>query len=335
MKYLIFIFKRRFRQKTLNNFLSIKKIKNVHVLNFSGPIFYLLGKVLYFFFKSKKIVFISCDGLDYLYRESNSINLWMGGTTNKIPDKYKQYKNNFVSGSTLFTDETKLLTFFPANINQSKINNDYKFVYISENKKVENENSLKIWKENKNYILNDLSLIDNIKFWKQTININNENGQRFYIDIKSLIRAELIQVLVSTLKDRFILVGTNWKKQYPNALEDNYSNKFIENLYRGNVCIDFGSKNSEKCIYPRSCKIIESGGLLFQSVNKDSKEIFRDLLGKTCFISLQDMKEKISFFLKNSHQLESFLIAQRKNFESENLNYKTIKKIEVTVNNNI
>jgi hypothetical protein len=149
MKYLIFIFKRRFRQKTLNNFLSIKKIKNVHVLNFSGPIFYLLGKFLYFFLKSKKIVFISCDGLDYLYRESNSINLWMGGTTNKIPDKYKKYKNNFVSASSLFTDESKLLTFFPTNINQSKINNDYKFVYISENKKVENENSLKIWKENK------------------------------------------------------------------------------------------------------------------------------------------------------------------------------------------
>ena len=333
MKYLIFIFKRRFRQKTLNNFLSIKKIKNVHVLNFSGPALYLLGKLLYFFFKSKKIIFISCDGLDYLYRESNSINLWMGGTTNKIPDKYKKYKNNFVSASSLFTDETKLLTFFPTNINQSKMNNEYKFVYISENKKVENENSLKIWEENKDQILNDLSLIDNINFWKKIIDINNENGQRFYIDIKSLIRSELVQVLISTLKDRFILVGTNWKKQYPNALENNYSDKFIENLYRGNICIDFGSKNSEKCIYPRSCKIIESGGLLFQCINKDSAEIFKDLSNKTCFVSLQDMKEKISFFLNNTDQLESFLIAQQKNFESEDLNYKTIKKIENIINN--
>ena len=328
MKYLIFIFKRRFRQKTLNNFLSVKKIKNVHVLNFSGPILYLLGKLLYFFFKSKKIIFISCDGLDYLYRESNSINLWMGGTTNKVPDEYRKYKNNFVSASSLFTDESKLLAFFPTNINQSKMNNEYKFVYISENKKVENENSLKIWEENKNQILNDLSLIDNIKFWKKIIDINNENGQRFYIDIKSLIRSELVQVLISTLKDRFILVGTNWKKQYPNALENNYSDKFTENLYRGNICIDFGSKNSEKCIYPRSCKIIESGGLLFQCINKDSAEIFKDLLNKTCFISLQDMKEKISFFLNNSDQLESLLITQQKNFESENFNYKTIKKIE-------
>ena len=333
MKYLIFIFKRRFRQKTLNNFLSIKKIKNVRVLNFSGPILYFLGKLLYFFFKSKKIIFISCDGLDYLYRESNSINLWMGGTTNKIPNEYKKYKNNFVSASSLFTDESKLLTFFPTNINQSKMNNEYKFIYISENKKVENENSLKIWEENKDQILNDLSLVDNIEFWKKIIDINDENGQRFYIDIKSLIRSELVQVLINTLKDRFILVGTNWKKQYPNALENNYSNKFIENLYRGNICIDFGSKNSEKCIYPRSCKIIEGGGLLFQCINKDSAEIFNNLLNKTCFVSLQDMKEKISFFLNNSDQLESLLISQQKNFESEDLNYKTIKKVENIIYN--
>ena len=333
MKYLIFIFKRRFRQETLNNFLSVKKIKDVQILNLSGPILYFLGKFLYFFFKSKKIIFISCDGLDYLYRESNSINLWMGGTTYKIPDKYRKYKNNFVSASTLFTNESKLLTFFPTNINQVKMNNDYKFVYISENRNVENQNSLKIWKENKDQFLNDLSLIDDMKFWKKTIDINNENGQSFYIDIKSLIRFELVKVLISTLKDKFILVGSNWKKYYPNALDNNYSVKYIENLYRGNICIDFGSKNSEKCIYPRSCKIIESGGLLFQGINKDSKEIFKNLFDKTCFISLQDMKEKISFFLNNSDQIDNFLITQQKNFETDEFNYKTIKKVENFINN--
>ena len=328
MRYLIFIFKRRFRQQALNNFLFVKKVKNVRILNFSGPILCLVGKFLYIFLKSKKVVFISCDGQDYLYREVNSINLWMGGTTHKVPDKYKKYKNNFVSASSLFTDKTKLLTFFPTNIYQSKMNNEYKFVYISENKKIENKKSLKIWKENKNQILNDFSLIDNIEFWKKFIDINKKMKQSLYVDIKSLIRIELVLVLNSTLKDKFTLVGSNWKKHYPNALENNYSNQFVENLYRGNICIDFGSKNSEKCIYSRSCKIIESGGLLFQSINKDSKEIFKNLLDKTCFVSIQDMKEKISFFLKNSDQIDNLLITQQKNFESEDFNYKTIKKIE-------
>ena len=333
MKYLIFIFKRRFRQKTLNNFLSVKKVKNVHVLNLSGPILYLVGKFLYFFIKSKKVVFISCDGQDYLYREANSINFWLGGTSYKVPDKYKKYKNNFSPCTTLFSDNTKLLTFFPTNIYQSKMNNEYKFIYISENKKVENKKSLKIWKENKKKILNDLSLIDDIKFWKKFNDINNEMRQSIYVDIKSLIRVELVKVLDVTLKDKFLLVGSNWKKYFPNALEDNYSNKYLENLYRGNICIDFGSKQSERCIYSRSCKIIESGGLLFQSINKDSKEIFKNLLDKTCFISIQDMKEKISLFLKNPGQIENLLIIQQKNFESEDFNYKTIKQIENFINN--
>ena len=328
MKYLIFIFKRRFRQKTLNNFLSVKKVKNVHVLNLSGPILYLVGKFLYFFIKSKKVVFISCDGQDYLYREANSINFWLGGTNYKVPDKYKKYKNNFFPATTLFSDNTKLLTFFPTNIYQSKMNNEYKFVYISENKKVENKKSLKIWKENKDQILNDLSLIDDMKFWKKFSDINNEMRHSIYIDIKSLIRIELVWVLNSMLKDKFVLVGSNWKKYCPNALEDNYTGKYTENLYRGNICIDFGSKQSERCIYSRSCKIIESGGLLFQSINKDSKEIFKSLQDKTCFISIQDMKEKISFFLNNSDQIENLLIIQQKNFESEDYNYRTIKKIE-------
>ena len=85
MKYLVFIFKRRFRRSALNNFLSVKKVKDVSIINLSGPILYLVGKLLYFFLRSKKVIFISCDGEDYLYREANSINLWMGGTTNKIP----------------------------------------------------------------------------------------------------------------------------------------------------------------------------------------------------------------------------------------------------------
>ena len=51
-------------------------------------------------------------------------------------------------------------------------------------------------------------------------------------------------------------------------------------------------------------------------------------MDKNCFISLQDMKSKISFYLNNSDQIQNLLIAQQKNFESEDFNYKTIKKIE-------
>jgi len=176
--------------------------------------------------------------------------------------------------------------------------------------------------------LGNFRILDDITFWDKLIDIKNEFAQKIYIDIKSLIRFELVYELNKTLNEKFVLVGSNWKNKYPNALENNYSDKFIEEMYSGNICIDFGSKNSEKCIYPRSCKIIESGGLLFQSIHKDSKDIFKDLFNKTCFISLDDMKTKVDYFLNNPDTLESFFLRQQKNFETDDLNYKTLKKIE-------
>jgi hypothetical protein len=332
MKYLIFIFKHRFRKKFLNNFLKCKKVKNTFVIDLSGPYFYLLGKILYFFIRTKKVVFISCDGLDFLKRENNSINLWMGGTSEKILDKYKKFKNNFVPASTIFSDESKLLTFYPTLIVKEKFKKNFKFVYIAENKNVDFEKSIIIWKNYKNEILDNLNLLYNVNFWEGVIDKKNDPVQKIYIDIKSLARLELINELNKILNNKLILVGSNWKDKFPNALENNYSDKYVENLYKGNVCIDFGSKNSDKSIYSRSCKIIESGGLLFQSIHQDSKELFKDLFSKTCFTSLQDMRQKIYFFLNNPDQIDDLFASQQKNFESDELNTITLKKIENFIN---
>ena len=332
MKYLIFIFKHRFRKSSLNNILKCKKIKDIKIIDLSGPFFYFFGKILYFFIRSKKVVFISCDGLDFLSRKSNSINFWMGGTSGKIVEKYKKFENNFVAASTIFTDDKKLLTFFPTLIVKNKFNKDFKFVYISENKPIENTKSLKIWEDHKEDILRNLQLLNEKNFWSNIVSINMDPVQQIYVDVKSLLRNELVKELYKMLNEKFLLVGSNWKKTYPSALDSNYSIKYIENIYKGNVCIDFGSKNSEKSIYPRSCKIIESGGLLFQSIHQDSKDIFKDLFSKTCFISLEDMKEKINYFLKNSNELEKYLLMQHNNFKTDDLNYKTLKQIESFIN---
>ena len=73
----------------------------------------------------------------------------MGGTSNKIPEKYRNFKNNFVAASTVFTDESKLLIFYPSLIRNNKMNKNLKFVYISENKKIELKESFLIWKDMK------------------------------------------------------------------------------------------------------------------------------------------------------------------------------------------
>ena len=332
MKYLIFIFKHRFRRNSLNNILKCKKINQTHIIDLSGPLLYFFGKLLYFFIRSRKVVFISCDGLDFLRRETNSINLWLGGTSEKIQGKYRKFKNNFVMGSTVFTDDKKILTFYPTLIKKNKLNFDFKFVYISENKEITNSKSIKIWEEYKNMILNNLDLIDKKHFWKDIVDEKKDPVQQIYIDIKSLIRLELVNELIKILDDRLILVGSNWKSIYSKAFPSNYSNEYIEGVYKGNICVDFGSKNSDKCIYPRTSKIIESGGMLFQSIHSDSKDIFKDLFEKTCFTSVEDMKEKIFFFIKNLKQTNELLVKQQDNFKNEELNYKTLKKIENFIN---
>jgi len=333
MKYLIFIFKHRFRKNSLNNLLKCKKIGDTYIIDLSGPYFYFLGKILYFFIRSNKVVFISCDGLDFLKREINSINFWLGGTSNKIPEKYRNFRNNFVAASTLFTDESKLLIFYPTLIASNKMNKNFKFVYISYNKKIELTESFSIWKKYENFFLDRLDIINDKKFWNNVIDVNSSISQQIYIDIKSLIRIRLLEELNDKLKNQLVLVGSSWQKIYPNALEDNYSNKFIKKMYEGNICIDFGSKNSEKSIYPRACKIIESGGILFQSEQKDSKSVFGNLFDVTCFKSLKDMNDKVDYFLKNSDLLDEILLKQKKNFENEKLNYKTLLKISNSLSN--
>ena len=133
---IIFVFKHRFRQNSLNNFLKLKKIKDFKFINFSGPLLSIIGKFLYLILRSKNIIFISCDGLDFLKREQNAINFWMGGTSNKIPEKYRNFKNNFVAASTVFTDESKLLIFYPSLIRNNKMNKNLKLFTFQKTKKL-------------------------------------------------------------------------------------------------------------------------------------------------------------------------------------------------------
>ena len=51
-----------------------------------------------------------------------------------------------VAASTIFMDSSKILTFYPISIIKDKLNQDFKFVYISENKKITNIKSLKFGK---------------------------------------------------------------------------------------------------------------------------------------------------------------------------------------------
>ena len=128
---------------------------------------------------------------------------------------------------------SKLLTFYPTLIANNKMNKNFKFVYISENKKIELPQSLSIWKTFDKKILERLDIINDKEFWNNISDTNSLILQQIYIDIKSLIRIRLLEELNNKLSNKLILVGSNWQKLFPNALKDNYSNKFIKKCTKG------------------------------------------------------------------------------------------------------
>ena len=281
----------------------------------SGPILSYIGMILYFILRNKKFTFISCDGVFFL--KMKKMQLIFGWAEHQI-----RYQKNISTLKIILLQRvqflqmrSKLLTFYPTLIANNKMNKNFKFVYISENKKIELPQSLSIWKTFDKKILERLDIINDKEFWNNISDTNPLILQQIYIDIKSLIRIRLLEELNNKLSNKLILVGSNWQKLFPNALKDNYSNKFIEKMYKGNICIDFGSKNSEKSIYPRSCKIIESGGILFQSKQKDSKNIFGELFDVTCFKSLNDMNEKVDYLIKKFKQSKRSFTQAKRNFE--------------------
>ena len=88
-------------------------------------------------------------------------------------------------------------------------------------------------------------------------------------------------------------------------------------------------KNSENVFILEAVKL--TAEVCYFNQHQDSNDVFQDSLEKTCFLSLEDMKNKINFFLNNTDRLDDLLIKQ-KNFEKNDLNYKTIEKIENFIN---
>ena len=100
-------------------------------------------------------------------------------------------------------------------------------MFIFWNKPIENTKSLKIWEDHKEDILRNLQLLNEKNFWSNIVSINRDPVQQIYVDVKSLLRNELVKELYKMLNEKFLMVGSNWKKTYPSALYSNYSIKYI------------------------------------------------------------------------------------------------------------
>lgn len=88
-----------------------------------------------------------------------------------------------------------------------------------------------------------------------------------------------------------------------------------------------GSKHGHLCLYPRSIHIIESGGLLFQSMQIDSHKMLNNLINDICYNSLEEMFLKADMFLKNPEKLTNYLVNLQNKFFSQDYNYQTLNNL--------
>ena len=337
--YFFFIFKYRFRRAAFNNFLKLEKIENYRIIDFSGPIkYYLFSKALIalvqlFPNKFDNIVLISCDGFPYL--EKNAVNIWFGGTSLKIPKQFIFFKNNLPMIRNFIVKEKNFISLYPNNLEKINFKKDFKIIYIGALRLKTSETTLKIWKKYKKMILQDLSIIDKKKFWKKIKIKRSDQIHNLYLEIKNLVRFHIIKEVNKKFKNDFVVVGSDWKKYIKNSKASNYDVEYIRKLYNGNICLDFGSRWGDNSLYPRSIEIIESGGLLLQSLQPDSFISFGNLKNFSTFNSTDDLIKRITSYKNNFNSLVVNYNKFSNFFNNDRLNYKTLTSIKRISKNNV
>ena len=326
MKLVFFAFKHRYRFKDLNNFLYSRLYGKYFLLNLGGPFKHFIAKILL------KINFgfaISCDARPLIEDEKSGINFFIRGTNLNIPSHFKHLENNYVSIKSPFNEEKNIFQIYPINIIDSKINVKPKIIFIGGiNVDINNQHQI-LWEKCKKEVFNDFTILDNKNFWVKYLGESNiENIFVFYKKFKLLLRFEIIKHFKKKFNENFVLVGDDWKKYSIDSLTSNFNPNYIKNLYKGNICLDFGSAEGSSSLYSRSNGIIEAGGLILQSKQVDSKNIWGKLENKIVFKSFIDLEVLINSLINNENLSNDILINICKNFEnSKNLIEKSFDKI--------
>ena len=137
---------------------------------------------------------------------------------------------------------------------------------------------------------------------------------------------------IKNIKARFDkklhLIGNDWSSFSFNSLPSIYNIKKIKKIYKGNICLDLGSMLGSISLYSRSNQIIESGGLIIQSFQSDSREIWGDIRDKILFRNLSDLISLIEKLLDNKKYCFTLLQEISKNFRhSDKSTEKSLDKV--------
>ena len=318
MKIIFFAFKHRYRFKDLNNFLHSRKYGQYLIINLSGPFKHYLSKI-FMFLKIGK--YISCDGRPIIQNIKIGYNFFIRGSELNIPSNFKPLENNIVSIKHPMLENKNIFQVYPLNLKRVSPNKDLKIIFMSTINIDCNENELNIWKKHKNEILNNFSIIDDKNFW---LNYTNERDEikinKLYRRIKLLLRFEIIKNLKDKYKEKLNLFGDDWNKYYKDARKSDYNIKNNINRYKGNICLDLGCIEGSSSLYSRSNQIIESGGIIIQSEQMDSREKFGHLKDDILFNNFTQLSRIFDKILNDNFFAKKILEKINYHFSNSNKN---------------
>ncbi len=308
-RYIFLIFRSNYRKSTIGNFGKSNSYGDIKLISLSGRIKSIFGRILYFFKIGK---FISVDGDPFLRDEKNSINIWFTGTSLRITKKYKDFKNNYVNMDNPIIDrEKKIFRLMPIIHNRNQIRKDRKIIFMGKIFFQPKENDL-LSKEEliscENDLLNDFSLIDNLDFWKKFKKQNNQTDKfENYRILKTFLREKVILEINKNFKDSFLIYGENINDSFIKFKKPVFDLNKVKKIYEGNLCLDTGSIMGSLSLYPRSIQILESGGLLLQTKQIDSKHIWNNLSEKIISNNLEKLLADLESFLSNTKKCNEAL----------------------------
>ena len=179
-----------------------------------------------------------------------------------------------------------------------------------------NSEEKNIWEEFKKELLEDLTKIDDKKIWERIFPSKSNDLKKFHLyrKLKLLLRFEIIKKIKTTFNNHVNLVGDDWSLFFKSS-PSFYNTKKIKKLYGGNICLDLGSMLGSNSLYSRSNQIIESGGLIIQSYQQDSQNIWKNLQNKILFKNIPQSLTLIDKLLHDNEYCVFLLNEIDKNFK--------------------
>lgn len=325
MKIVLILCKSSYRKSNLNNASKLTFLEK-HVLVTLSGVFFYLGLFLN---KFKIFKIISIDG-DPLINKKKGINLWLSGTTEKIPKHVLYLNNNYTNIKAVFHNNDKIFQFYPLIKKEQFEDRRTELIYMSNCKLRKPEITSEFIDTYKDILNKNLILLDDYSFWnnEKFNNINNKKKYYIYRDLKLHQRVDIVNDIKIMFPKYFRLFGDDWSSYFKDFNKTIFSKKKIKNLYNGNICLDLGSSSGSISLYPRSIEIIENGGYLLQLKQLDSKPIFQEYENYFTFQSKNELADKIQTLVNDKTLLNNRIKLLQDIFKDSNsLIEKQLNKI--------